>query len=263
MRTWAVTMVRDELDILPHTLAHLANEGIDGIIVADNRSTDGTREWLHEAVLDCELIVVHDEEIGYYQSRKMTRLAHQAFGQGANWVIPFDADEFWHLPTHQPLTFSLAQHGADAVSAQLYNYFPTSNDGNEPNPFERIQHRDIHPAPLTKVAVASNPTVSIEQGNHGASGAEPFLVSPSTITVAHFPWRTPEQFVRKVANGYEAYQATDLGDDVGSHWRDYGDLLKREGDQALHALFNKWFRDPPGPIEHRPVPWLRSYPGAT
>lgn len=257
MAIWAVTMVRDELDILPYTLTHLANEGIAGMIVADNGSTDGTREWLHDLDLTCDLVIEHDDEVGYYQSRKMTRLAHQAFDRGADWVIPFDADELWHLPINRPLPYAFEREGCNAMFAQLYNYFPTSSDGDHPNPFVRIQHRDVEPAPLPKVAVAKNPTVTIAQGNHNASGAEPFLISPSSITVAHFPWRSPEQFARKIANGYEAYKATDLDRDMGAHWRNYGELLESGGQGALRDVFYEWFFDPPGAIEHWPAPWNR------
>ena len=46
---WGVTVVRDELDVLPLTLAHLLAQGVDHVLVADNRSVDGTREWLMDA----------------------------------------------------------------------------------------------------------------------------------------------------------------------------------------------------------------------
>jgi len=95
---WAVTMVRDELDIIEATLRHLESEGVEGIIVADNLSTDGTYEWLQDnaANFDCQLLVQQDPDPAYYQSRKMTALAHQAFELGAAWTLPFDADEIWY-----------------------------------------------------------------------------------------------------------------------------------------------------------------------
>ena len=78
----AVTMVRDEEDIVDWTIQHLLDQGVDHIIVADNMSTDGTWEWLKAlagAPEQDSLIVVRDEEVGYYQSRKMSALAQQAF----------------------------------------------------------------------------------------------------------------------------------------------------------------------------------------
>ncbi len=38
-----ISMVRDEADVISFTLAHLAAEGIDHFIVADNGSSDATR----------------------------------------------------------------------------------------------------------------------------------------------------------------------------------------------------------------------------
>src|ERR1039458_7999838 len=88
-------MVKDEADVIEGAIRHMADEGGTGIIVANNGSTDVTREILEELDLPCELLLVDAPEIAYYQSRKMTRLAEQAAEQGAEWVIPFDADDVW------------------------------------------------------------------------------------------------------------------------------------------------------------------------
>ena len=45
MITAAVTMVRDEADIIETTVRHMLTQ-VDVVIVADNRSVDGTREIL-------------------------------------------------------------------------------------------------------------------------------------------------------------------------------------------------------------------------
>jgi hypothetical protein len=260
MDLWAVTMVRDEIDILPYTLAHLVSEGVTGLIVADNGSTDGTREWLYDASFDCKLMIVHDDEVGYYQSRKMTALAQMAVAQGADWIIPFDADELWFSVKDRSLHASLCLFAddIDALQVRLCNYFPTSDDDeDETNPFLRITHRDRALAPLSKVIVLARPDVTILQGNHNATGAEPFLVSPAPIQIAHFPWRSPEQFVRKVRNGAEAYRASDLPVDSGAHWRQYGEILDSQGPEAVIAIYHEWFCDPETPVVHDPAPWCR------
>lgn len=254
-------MVRDEIDALPHTLAHLASEGVDGIIVADNRSVDGTRDWLAEADLGCELVVVDDPEVGYYQSRKMTGLVGQAVDRGARWVLPFDADEVWFNGTEARSvrdTLAAYTQPTGALQARLYNHFPTSGDRkDEPNPFLRIRHRDPNPAPLRKVIVNGDRRVVLAQGNHDASGPEPFPKYDTPIEVGHFPWRSPEQFLTKIRNGYEAYQATDLAPEVGAHWRQYGEMLHREGPGVIRDVFFEWFHDPAIDLETRPVPWCR------
>lgn len=159
MSVWAVTMIRDELDIIEHTLRHMASEGVAGIIVADNLSTDGTWEWLNDndATFPCQIRLQRDEEVGYYQSRKMTALAQQAFELGAEWVIPFDADEFWFNGSEDRSvadTLADVRHKYDCIDSRLHNYFGTFDDDTAlANPVERITRRDPKPAPLPKVMI--------------------------------------------------------------------------------------------------------------
>ena len=62
---WAVSVVKNELDILPSVLDHFFAQGIDRIIVADNLSTDGTREYLSQrANEDPRLIFAEDKGEG-------------------------------------------------------------------------------------------------------------------------------------------------------------------------------------------------------
>lgn len=241
---WAVTMVKDEADIIAYTLKHLAAEGVDGIIVADNLSTDGTRDILDSLQLPCELVVLDDPEVAYYQSDKMTGLAKQAFHRGAGWVLPFDADELWCSPNAATLGqfFRDVPRRCEGVKAALYNYFPVGVEDSDPNPFKRITKRDAHPAPLPKVAIRSGRNFQIHQGNHGVTGRKNLA---SGLQVHHFPWRSYEQFERKVANGYKAYLATDLPEESGGHWRSYGRVLEEGGREALRDLYTTWFANPP------------------
>lgn len=242
---WAVTMVKDEADIIAYTLKHLAAEGVDGIIVADNLSTDGTRDILDSLQLRCELVVLDDPEVAYYQSEKMTNLAREAFAAGAEWVIPFDADELWCHP-HMTLSdfMGSVNPSMTAVRARLFNHFPLPSEEPtpDPNPFKRITRRGVDPAPLPKVAIRRGGDFCIHQGNHGVTGRSQFAEG---LEVRHFPWRTYEQFERKVENGYKAYLATDLPEESGGHWRSYGRVLEEGGREALRDLYTTWFANPP------------------
>jgi glycosyltransferase involved in cell wall biosynthesis len=258
MSVWAVSMVRDEIDIITTTVQYLLAGGVTGFIIADNGSVDGTKELLQRLARQHPDVYwdIHDDtEIGYYQSRKMTKLARMAFAFGADWVIPFDADEIWYSTRSNHSLVDLIQHqDADILSIPLYNYFPTQHDVKLIlNPTARINYRDPRPAPLSKVIVHNDPGIVIAQGNHDATSNRPLRRGTSAIEIGHFPWRRFGQFERKVRNGYEAYRATDLPSDVGAHWRSYGEILETQGQEALRRVFYKWFYDPPKVLQRYPI----------
>ena len=237
MAVFGIAMVRDEADIIGTTAAHMLTQ-VDHVIVADNGSTDGTRDILAE--LDVEII--DDPEVGYYQSRKMTMLARRAWAAGADWVVPFDADEWWYCPHTETIAEFLGQFGTQwlTVSAELYDHVATGHDPAVADPVERMRWRRVSPAPLPKVACRPREDLSIHQGNHGASYDSGATVQ-SGLIVRHFPYRSAEQFVRKARNGAEAYQATDLPETTGQHWRQYGALLEAHGPEVLADVFRQWF----------------------
>ena len=236
MITAAVSMVRDEADIVETTVRHMLTQ-VDIVIVADNRSVDGTREILDGLPVH----VIDDPERGYYQSEKMTRLAHLArLEYRADWVVPFDADEWWFHPDGRIGDVLESIEHWPIVTAELYDHVATGDDPPGMSPVAAMSWRRADPAPLPKVACRTAPDLVIHQGNHGANYTDP-VPQTSGLHVRHFPYRSPEQFARKAINGAEAYAATDLPEDMGKHWRDYGALAAANGEEALHDVFRDWF----------------------
>jgi hypothetical protein len=256
MTTAGICMVKDEADIIAGTIAHMADE-VDFLIVSDNASTDGTREILAELEDALPLTVLDDPEVGYYQSFKMSRLADRAADEGAVWIVPFDADELWYAADR--ISVVLANMPAGIVQADLFNHIATALDLPGEDPFRTMVWRQPDKGALPKVAFRYEPGVEIHQGNHGVTlPSDPTPVSG--LEIRHFPMRSPEQMVRKARNGAAAYAATNLPEHQGSHWRQYGALLERLGEEAMHDVYREhwWHLSPTDAgLVHDPAPYLR------
>lgn len=250
MNVVAVTMVRDEADIVMSTVAHMLTQ-VDAVIVADNLSVDDTRLLLDRyAEHEDRLLVVDDFDPAYRQSEKMTGLAHRAFDEfDADWIVPFDADEWWYSTFHPRLADALAEipDKFDLVPADLYDHVPTGHDGDlDGDPVSRIGWRRREKLPLPKVACRYRPNLVIEQGNHKAhyTGEKWKPWHEPALVVRHFPYRSVDQLVRKVRNGAAAYRAA--GDSVapsyGGHWRQWGEWLEQaDGEDKLGDVFRRWY----------------------
>lgn len=225
---WAVTMVKDEADIIERTLRHLFAQGVDGILVSDNGSTDETREVLERLAVEYPVFVADDREPAYYQDVKMTLLSDWAHEAGAEWIIPFDADELWFAPAGTLKEWLMAQP-ADVVYADLYNLFPSRL------PAGWALDRTPHPYP--KIAFRALKGARLGMGNHSVDrvGAR-----ARGLSIVHIPWRSYEQFSRKVRNGAAALALTELDLSIGSHWREAGalpeDVLRAVWDDLTDGL---------------------------
>lgn len=230
---WAVAMVKNEEDIIRATVEHLLSQGIDAVLVADNGSTDKTLSILQELAQDHPVIVGHDAEPKYYQSEKMTWLSDYAAAHGAQWVIPFDADEFW-FGHQEPLKDTLESTTADALYATLYNQFPPAPESDQ-------WTVDTSPHPDGKVCFKPDGVRVLAMGNHQIIGL-PFP-TPGEVNILHRPWRSYEQFVRKVRQGAQSLDISDLPEDKGYHWR----VLGHMNDSQLSAMWSDLLQGNPLP----------------
>jgi hypothetical protein len=84
--------------------------------------------------------VVEDNDPAYHQALKMSRLARQAYDEGADWVLPVDADELFYCEG-QTLAEFFAGCEFDVVAASVWDHIATRSDSKCPNPWARIEHR--------------------------------------------------------------------------------------------------------------------------
>lgn len=247
---WAVSMMRNEHSLLPTFLHHCELQGIDGAVIADNLSTDDTLSILRSYVGPLNLIVVEDHEELYYQQHKMDILAGIARTQGAEWIVPMDADEFWYGATDKlGETLRKTPQNIKIQSAKVHNVVQ-GNDG-----YRMGSNSDR----LPKVAYRWHKFAHLHIGNHGVD--RPGMTGHD-LRVLHFSYRSERQFIDKIRKGAQALRYVDHDPRHPGHsWLDlnemndsqlretYFDMLQGEGPD-----FMDWI--PRGKMLHiTPFPW--------
>jgi hypothetical protein len=166
--------------------------------------------------------LARDVEPAFYQAAKLTLLAQAARWAGAEWVVPFDADELW-FARDGLLADHLRRQGADVLGARLVNTFRTASGGWAMDPITGVG----------KVAFRSHRLAELSSGNHRVdrpglrlTGAE------APLRIAHLPWRSFEQFAAKLHQGAQVDRLT-TGLVGGDRWRTLGVL----DDDALRSLW--------------------------
>lgn len=222
-----LAMVRDEEDVLDHLLAHMIGQGVDRLVIADNLSTDSTPEILHRWSLTSPVEVRQDNDPGYYQARKMTALLHSCGAVDGDWILPFDADEWWY-PTEGTLGEVLPDLEADVLRVWGWNHYPNPTDADDPNPFTRMQWREPGTQKHPKVWFRYHPDAVVGMGNHDVTRPGRHIGANRVVEFRHMGVRSFDQFTRKARNGAEAYEATDLPHWYGTHWREWGAMTPDE-----------------------------------
>ena len=248
-------MAWNEEDIVESTVRHMLEE-CDTVIVADNMSTDRTREIL-EAIDDPRLHIEEEPSFGYYQQMTMNRLADEAREDyGATWVIPFDMDEFWTCPSW-PIRDVLPALDTFQIRAGEYCAVPQpTDDPKERNPFRRCTwHRALNPD--FKVAFRPQQGRVLGFGSHLVSDSDAWNeVAHNTLFVRHLPFRSFEQAKRKLRHGKAALEATGQPSTTGWHWTSLGGL----DDEGLAQWWEVWIKK--DGLVNEPLPETPKVPDA-
>jgi len=243
MRLTAVTMIRNEADILPDFLGHCAAL-FDEVLVVDHASTDGTTGILAAAAARMPLVVRHFAQRPYAQSQLVTALAHEAFARGADWVFPLDADEFPMVAGRDDLAARLPGDAA-AVLWRWRNLWPPGEHG-----FARFDAaRDYEALPAganatVKIAISRRvpalmPEFAIGQGSHNVARLRDRAGAPAEVGhVAHIPIRSRARLALKAASGARSVaEVPALPAGSAGQWRRMAQRPERfEGAEGLARL---------------------------
>lgn len=258
MTTFGITRCKNEADIIESSLRRMLNQ-VDHIIVGDN-STDGSREIIETL----PVTLLDDEALNWQQREVMTDYAQLAAAKGADWVVPFDIDEVWFAAEGR-ISDQLAALPDEVLIVRATNIthcVTTEDDPADPDPLSRMAWRNIEILPLGKVACRARPGLRIGHGNHSAEYDE-VRYAPSITDILgarHFPYRSPEQFIKRVEGAWPPLRDSGLPRSHGAHMWGYGELLDAGGPAALREWFETKFTfpDPANNPElvHDPLPLL-------
>ena len=235
MRLAVVSMVRNEADVIESFVRHNALWA-DVLYVADHASLDETGDILQK--LQAEGLPLRLSEVkgvAQTQSETITALLYQAVAEGADLIVPLDADEFLLPEGEQGASNcreALMRLSGDLVYAlDWVRYVPETGQGFLP---ARRARRERRPELLTKLIVGAGAAravpLVISQGNHKAivrpevnGDANLQTISAERaegVFIAHYPWRSAQQAEAKVAAGWLANVAKySRYTRKANHWR--------------------------------------------
>jgi hypothetical protein len=228
-------MLRNEADIVESFVRHNLSL-LDGLLVVDHGSSDGTSEILAALVAEgLPLDVERDVSVGYLQSEIMTRTVRNAFvGHGADFVFALDGDEFLRIARRDLLDGVLATlpHGLHAAM-QWQTYVPEF-DSDDPTPasvLARAKRRlaeERHGLHKVIAVIAVGNHVVLPSAGHSVAEqpVKHARIAAEVIALAHLPVRSARQLTNKIVIGWLAHCAARRSNaDLAFHWRElYGEL---------------------------------------
>lgn len=238
-------LVKNEEQLLELNLRFHKAMGVEGFIITDNNSTDGTREIIRRYQERGWVLAVIDEPGEDYRQQvwvdRMVEMARRDFS--ADWIINADADEFWYAPSGS-LQQEVTGVRANVLQCEVVGMRPLEGvpltEWNE----------TVHEAPkeagfdLSPYSIFSHQTykvmhraagyLRISMGNHKVKML-PRWKRRSEIAVFHFNLREKEAFLKKMINGGEQL-ARNPRKRGGRHWR-YFYALHLEG--RLEAEYDR------------------------
>lgn len=229
----AIMMVRNEQNILPISVGYLLNEvGVDRLIIADNGSTDLTLKILSRLSQMDARVRWTDVSGPYHQAEIVTELAREECRNGAHWIIPNDADEFFWIKGQRLrdvlsstdagiLLFGVCQFvqwsrvQRDHLGAAEKMVFSVEPIGDVENGRRRVEESEIsylQARSEPKLILRSSSSLIIHKGNHQAEGFEGRKLRLPGTDVLHAGLRARDHLCARVVSGKRVQEVGVSGD---------------------------------------------------
>ena len=153
----AIAAICNERDIIEMSVRHVLAEGIDHIYMSVGPCTDGTAEVVEGLSKETgQMSVKHDADPVFRQANVMNGLAGWAAAEGAEWIVPFDADEFPYALDGSTIADVLQESPHNKFFMRMYRHH-SWND------------REVAFKPHPKVIYRWSPDARLVMGQHDVS----------------------------------------------------------------------------------------------
>ncbi len=187
----AVSSIRNEEAIIAKTITHLLAVGADHLIVSDGYSTDSTFDILQSL----DNVTALRQDGPFVQPDEILRLSGLANEMGADWIVPFDADEFWCDLS------PLLEADAVKVFATVYGHQSWELRHEQARRLPKCCYRE---------------TTMCHWGNHDAATTGEVLHG---LEIRELQYQSFEHFLAKIEKSRELFAASDFHPGYGSHMR--------------------------------------------
>jgi glycosyltransferase involved in cell wall biosynthesis len=262
VRLYGVSMVRNEADIIRVNVLYHLSIGFDRLLIVDNGSTDGTDLILRGLGKDPR--VRWTREPGpFRQGLIFTQLAREAFKEGADWVAPVDADDFWY-PLRNDFKSTLASSSASVLRVQHIDFVQRREQRESSfdnlcymtrKVAEPIQRREgyedllaanqisyIELARMPKTISRSSEDIRMVKGAHRVDGVDSRVQETDEIVLLHAPLRSLAQLEAKADTAIRRGSQGALTSGRGWHARRW-QRLKEEGRLEQEWAANSYEND--------------------
>jgi SAM-dependent methyltransferase len=249
-RIVGISMVKNEQDIIEPFILHNI-QFLDALIIADNGSSDATREIIKIYQAKVEGIFLVDiRRFGYTQAEHMTSmLLHCQTSFFADYLFLLDADEFISAPSRQSLEKSLGmipQRGVGLMPWRTYVLRKGHEEEEAADVPRTMEYRREHEEPqfykaVLRLGATCDPAIRVTQGNHDIideKGRLPKVVLRD-LPLLHYPIRNANQLTAKIVVGWNAYIKKNPKahhSSEGFHWRSIFEKIATEGDSSIKSI---------------------------
>ena len=278
MRTAAIAIVRNAVDLAPLTALHHHLIGADNVWVIDNGSSDGTYEALRGLAAKVPGLRVDRDDGPFDQARMATDMANALLREGHRLIVPFDADECWDLSIPH-LARLMADQQVNAVTGTVVNYVqarsvlrPTaeswrSADRRVKNPMDpgdlrgsvkEERHSFVQLIFTPKMLAAPPPgaTVTIYKGAHQIAYDGQTAVPWRRVACLHLPLRAASELEKRVRDYKDRHAPFRPNPEFG--WRlNYWSEMLESGRIEREGAANSYATDGTLDVFGHPAPTIR------